>query len=231
MNNEKEQLSVLYIEDEKKIKEDYLVFLKRQFECVYEASDGENGLEIYKDKKPDILLIDINLPILNGIDVVREIRKNDHSIRIIILTAHSDKNYLMQAISLKLTTYLVKPVNRQQLKDALTLAVEEIDLFETKGKKTFVLNKYFQWSFDRKELINNNISIKLTAKEQLFLNQLFLNNKQVLTYESIIINLWEYEAYEDDKTNALKTIVKNLRKKLPENTITNIFGIGYKLGI
>ena len=231
MDKVKKQYSILFIEDEKEIREDYVRYLKRHFLNVYEASDGEDGLKIYQEKKPDILIIDINIPKLSGIDVAVKIRKTDHTSKIIMLTAHGEIEYLMKSINLKLTKYLIKPISRIQLKEALDIAVNEFSLFETKSKKIIILNESFQWNIEKKELTENNIIIKLTVKEQLLLNKLFTDNQKIFTYDEIIMDLWIYDIYEGDKMNSLKTIVKNLRKKLPKDLITNIFGVGFKLGV
>ena len=98
---------ILLVEDEKAIKENYVTYLKMFFEEVYEAEDGEKAYELYKTKKPDIMIIDINIPKLNGLDLLEKIRQNDHSTKAILLTAHSDKSFLFKAIPLKLVKYLV----------------------------------------------------------------------------------------------------------------------------
>jgi len=154
------------------------------------------------------MIVDINIPKCNGIEVVKEIRKSDQNTKIIMLTAHTEKTYLMQSISLKLTTYLVKPINRQQLKEALELAIKELSLFEIKFKKIIILNESFLWDIEKEKLFHNNSIVKLTAKEQLLLNLLFSNNHKVFTYDEIIISIWTYDNYEGDKINALKTIIK-----------------------
>ena len=100
MNNIKEPYSVLYIEDEKDIRANYVNYLDRHFEKVYEAADGEEGYEKYKKNRPDIMIVDINLPKLNGLELVRRIRENNHSTKVIMLTAHSETKSLLEATEL-----------------------------------------------------------------------------------------------------------------------------------
>lgn len=229
MNNIKEPYSVLYIEDEKDIRANYMNYLDRHFEKVYEAADGEEGYEKYKKNRPDIMIVDINLPKLNGLDLVRRIRKNNHSTKVIMLTAHSETKFLLEATELKLTKYLVKPVSRRELKDALTHVIDELSNFEITSKKTIVLKNGFYWDIQRKELLNNNSSAVLTNKERSILALLFSSVNTTFTYDEIIINVWYEDDYDRDKLDALKTIIKNLRKKLPKDIIKNVYGTGYKI--
>ncbi|WP_372998482.1 response regulator transcription factor [Sulfurimonas sp.] len=231
MSNIQESYTVLYIEDEKDIRTNYVNYLTRHFEKVYEAADGEEGYEKYKKNRPDIMIVDINLPKLNGLDLVRRIRENNHSTKVIMLTAHSETKYLLEATELKLTKYLVKPVSRSELKDALTLVIDELSNFETTSKKTIVLKEGFYWDIQREELLNNNSSAVLTNKERSILAFLFSSVNRTFSYDDIIINVWYEDDYDRDKLDALKTIIKNLRKKLPKDTIKNVFGTGYKIEI
>ena len=107
---------ILFVEDDQVIRENYVTYLKMFFSEVFEAEDGEKAYELYKLKKPDIMIIDINIPKLNGLDLLERIRENDYSTKAIMLTAHSDKSFLLKAVGLKLTRYLVKPVSRKDLK-------------------------------------------------------------------------------------------------------------------
>jgi len=229
VNNVKEPYSILFVEDEKDIRDNYVKYLLRHFKEVYEAADGEEGLEIYKEKKPDIMIVDINIPKLNGLDLVKNIRQNDHSTKVIMLTAHAETRYLLEATELKLTKYLVKPISRSELKEALSLVISELSTFDVVSKKTIALKDGFIWDLNRTELLHNNISVVLTNKERIVLTMFFSNMEKIFTYNDIIFDVW-YE-YDNDKLDALKTIIKNLRKKLPKDTIKNIFGIGYKLNI
>ncbi|PHS56191.1 MAG: DNA-binding response regulator [Sulfurimonas sp.] len=221
--------SILFVEDEKAIRDNYVSYLKMFFKEVYEAEDGEVAYNIYKTYKPQILLIDINIPKISGIDLLKKIRENDHSTKAIILTAFANTNYLLEAASLKLTKYLIKPINRKELNDALKLSISELLRFNTLSTKIINLKNSFIWNNDLEELNCNNKLIRLTNKEKkVFV--LFVNNiNKILSTNEIIYEVWNNE--NEGNSTGLKTIIKNLRKKLPRNSIENIFGIGYKLNI
>lgn len=226
MISEKQPYNILFVEDEQEIRDNYTKYLKRHFLNVYEAVDGEDGFIKYKDLKPEIMIVDINLPKLTGLELLQKIRENDQSTKVIMLTAYSDTKYLLKASELKLVKYLVKPITRSELKEALDIAVEEFSKFDVISKKTIKLTDEFIWEYDHQELYYNGVSIPLTNKEKQILSLLFSKPNKVFTYDDIIMDVWD--DYEHDKVNALKTIVKNIRKKLPKNTIKNVFAVGYK---
>ena len=224
--SEVNQYNILFVEDEKDIRDNYIKYLKRHFVNVYEAVDGNDGYRKYKDKKPEIMIVDINLPGLNGIDLIKKIREQDQSTKVIMLTAYSDVKYLLDAAELKLIKYLVKPITRGELKEALDLAVGEFKRFEVVSKEIIELENGFIWNCQSQVMHNSVGEVYLTQKEKQIVALLLSAPNNVFTYDDIIIQVWD--SFEDDKLDPLKTIVKNIRKKLPKETIKNVFGVGYK---
>lgn len=218
---------ILFVEDEQAIRENYVAYLKMLFSEVYEAENGEKAYELYKLKNPDIMIIDINIPKLNGLDLLKKIRENDYSTKAIILTAYTDKSFLLKAAELKLTKYLVKPVTRKDLKEAIDLTINELLRFNVMSIQKIDLPDEYSWNFELKELKHHNIIVELTNKEKILLGLLFSYKNRVFTYDEISEYVWGYD--ESITLNGLKNIVKRLRKKLPEDTILNIFNEGYKI--
>ena len=229
MNTEKSKYSLLYVEDDKEVRDNYVAYLKRFYENVYEAENAEDAYEIYKEKKPNILIVDINLPGKSGIEFLQEIRKFDYATKAIMLTAMSDVDTLVSATELKLTKYLIKPISRDELKGVLELAVDEIINYTTYANRIIHIKGSYYWDQDKEKLIVEGKEVFLTRKERELLSLLFSNVNSVIKSEDIIYELW----YDDDSSEAssLKTLVKTLRKKLPENFIKNVFGIGYKIEV
>ena len=223
----KKKFSVLYAEDEAPIREKYSQFLRRFCTDVYEAGDGEEAYRIYKEKRPDIMLVDINMPKLNGLDLVAKIRENDHSTKVIMLTAHSDTEYLLNATNLKLTRYLIKPVNREDLSNALNLAIDELNKFNIYSKSIIYLKDNLHWDSASRELFSENNLLPLTKNETLLIEILISKLDRSFSYDDIIYELWPDEF--NDKLPALKTLVKGLRKKLPEDLLENSRSVGYRL--
>lgn len=124
---EKYPYKILFIEDENNIRNNYVQYLNLYFDEVFQASDGLEAYEIYKEKEPHIMIIDINLPKLSGIDLLKSIREKDSKTEVIILSAHSEKEIIQELESLSISTYLVKPVNRKDLKSALSLVTSQLN--------------------------------------------------------------------------------------------------------
>lgn len=217
--------TVLYIEDDEGVRTINSRFLKRMFDKLYEAKDGEEGYELYKKYHPDIILTDIKMPKLDGISLAKKIRKDDENTKIIISTAFSDKEYLIEAIELKLEKYIIKPLTNRNLLPALTKAVEALD---KERDFTFYLDENFYFDSNSSQFFLNNEVMDLTKKELNFLKLLILNKDRVVSYEEIEKFVWndEYMSF-----NSLRTTIGFLRKKIPFNCIKNISNIGYKLNL
>ncbi len=218
---------ILFVEDEKAIRENYSTYLKTFFAEVFEAEDGVKAYELYKLKKPDIMIVDINIPKLNGLELLERIRENDYTTKAIMLTAHTDKSFLLKATTLKLTKYLVKPVSRKDLNEALESTINEILKYSVVSIQKIELSENYSWNMELKELKHHNHIIELTNKERTLLELLFSHKNRVFTYEEIFEYVWGYD--ESITLNGLKNMIKRLRKKFPENTILNIFNEGYKI--
>ncbi len=222
--------SILFIEDEDDIRKNYTVYLENYFKYVYEAKDGLEGYRVYKERRPDILIIDINIPHMKGIELLRKIRENDYQTKAIMLTAHTDLEYLLQTNSLKLIKYLLKPVKRAELKETLLLAIDEIQKYRIETLQTIELGNNYRWDCALSQLSFFHEIVELTNKEQRLLELLFSKRNKVFTYEEIFHYVWEYYSNENmNYMNALRSLMKNLRKKIPRELIGNYFGIGYKI--
>jgi diguanylate cyclase (GGDEF)-like protein len=122
------RLKVLYIEDDKSARDSTLKFLETLFLKIDTAQDGEEGYHKYKNTKYDIILTDINMPKLNGIELIEKIRVNDASIPILILSAHDDREYFVQSIKHGVDGYILKPIEMEQFFVIISKVVKRIDL-------------------------------------------------------------------------------------------------------
>lgn len=119
-------IKLLYVEDEDAIVKVMQRLLEDNVQELYIAKDGLTALELYEKNKPDIILADINIPKLNGLDLISKIREKDEDVKVILLTAYSDKEFLEKAADLKLIKYLIKPIVGKELFEALNQAIEDI---------------------------------------------------------------------------------------------------------
>lgn len=217
-----QNLTILYAEDEIGIRKNIADSLRYYAKEVFEASDGEEAYLIYKDKKPDIILSDIHMPKMDGIELVKKIREEDTRTSIIMITAHTDKNYLLEAVELHMEKYLVKPVDLEQLLAGLEKCIEQI---EKNREVTLKVNPDYIYDYDNITLRYKEQAIILNKKEMLFFELLISNQNRIVYYEELQENVWGEDVMTD---SALRSLVRNLRKKLPTDIINNLSGVGYK---
>lgn len=213
--------TVLYAEDEDGIRNNIQEILQHLFKETYTAKNAKEAYLKYIQHKPDLIITDIRMGGETGIDLVKKIRESDAKTRIIITSAHTDLEYMLEATELHLVKYIVKPITQEKLMDSF-----EAFLKTHNDKKIYHLNA--QWIFDySKSLITNNeIEHSLTKKESKFLKLLITKNR-IISYEELENNIWDEDSVMTP--NAMRLFIKNFRKKLPEKSLKNIQGIGYRL--
>ncbi len=219
-------LTLLYVEDDAEIQGYLAEFLRRYTSNLHLAQSAEIGQELYEKINPDIILLDINLPGKSGIDFARELRLSDHDTRIIISTAYTDKEFLLTAVELELTRYLVKPVTSTELMEALSKAADEYKDRTLLVETEIDLGAGFCYEMVRKELIYEDEIVHLRRKEMQLLEFFIANVGKTLSYEALQYEVWPESVMSKD---ALRAQIRNLRKKSHSELIKNIAAIGYKL--
>ena len=214
------QSDVLYAEDELGLREQLGEMLGMLFKSVYLAKDGNEALELHDKFSPNLIIADVQMPGLNGMDLVKTLRKRGDTTPIIILSAHTNTQDMLEAIELSLVRYIVKPITETKLVEALERFVS---LNQNPQMQLLREGWYINWTNHSIQGPHN--SYKLTKREGALM-QLLLAKKGICTYAQIEQNVWEGE---EMSLNALRLLVKNLRKKLPNGLPKNIQGIGYSL--
>lgn len=216
-------LTLLYVEDDEEVRRNAVEYLARLCKEVYEAENGKDAIRVWREKKPDIIIADISMPRLNGLDMAQYIRAHDSDVQIIVATAYTDTDYLMQAVELQLVKYLVKPITKEKLMAALEKSVHQI---EDKSKFSLPLSKECSFNAYTSSVLCRDEEIRLTRNETLFLSLLARHHTRVVHYEEIENAVWPDGGMSQD---AVRSLVRALRKKLPEGAIENVSGIGYRL--
>ena len=216
-------LTLLYIEDEPLIRQNAVEYLSRYYATVLEAKDGQEGYEMYEQHSPDIIISDIKMPRLSGLEFATKVREQDKTTPIIIATAHTETEYLLKAVELQLIKYIIKPITSEKLSEALEMAHL---LLEGSDTSLLYLDTHIYYDTLNKTLFNTDKLIKLTHNELLFFDYLVTHRQRAITYEEIESLIWAYEGMSMD---ALRSLVRGVRKKVGEGFVENISGIGYKL--
>ena len=225
--NKMKYCTVLYVEDELNVRKHIVEYLNRYFKKIYVSDNVEDALDLYKIYKPNIVLLDINLPGMNGIDFAILIRKSDSKTRIIMTTAYTNKEFMIQAIELDLTRYLVKPVTGEDLFSATQKAIFELE------KNSYLpsiinLGEGFVYQHTEKNILNTkDKSIIVLRKKEIQLLEFFINkNNKTVTYEVIETQIWPDDIMTED---AIRSQIRNIRNKTYSKILKNISGVGYKL--
>jgi DNA-binding response OmpR family regulator len=212
--------SIVYVEDDDEIRHYITSFLERYCREVYACDSAESGLELYEKYAPDILLLDINLGGISGVEMASKIRKTDTKTRILISTAYTNKNFMLQAIELGLTRYLVKPMTNEDLVTALEKCWRELE-----RQNNVELGENYSYNRDLAHIIYKNQHIVLRHKEVELLELFITHEGEVLRYDFLEQSIWQDEPMTRD---AIRSQIRNLRKKLTINVLENVSGLGYK---
>ena len=209
--------TILLAEDEKGTQEELRDILVYLCKSVYIASDGLEAKALYEEHKPDLIITDIVMPKLSGLELVKSIRKTDADTSIVIVSAHTDVNYLLLATELQLLKYLVKPITKSKLYALFALFKEK------KDKHEIILSPNYTYFPKRYCIVTDKITHKLTSKEASFLSMLHINKTLVSYYELEILLYLE----SLDNENAIRQFIKKIRLKLPKNYLRNVQESGY----
>lgn len=217
--NKLNAFSVLYVEDEDGIRNNIEEILKHLFKEVSSAKNASDAYKKYIQNKPDLIITDIKMGNETGIDLIKRIRETDSKTRVIVTSAHTDLDYLLEATQLHLVKYIVKPITNDNLIEALEFFVKSYD-----DNKIYNLNENWVFNSSKSIVSTGNEEFILTKKEVIFL-KLLISKNRVISYEEL-----ENAICDDDSimtSNAMRLFIKNLRKKLPDNFLKNMQGIGY----
>ena len=187
------------------------------------AKDGEECLELNFKKNYDLYIFDINVPKINGLDLLEQLRQSDDNTPTIFLTSYKDKDTLHDAFLKGCDDYLKKPADL----DELILRIKALLKRNKKQFKVIDLSNNFTFNPSTKRVYENEVDLNLPIKV-LDLIELFLENKgEIVTKNMIISKLWTTQ--EEYSEGSIRVYINQIKKILGKDTISNIKGIGYKI--
>ncbi|MCL2558988.1 MAG: response regulator transcription factor [Turicibacter sp.] len=214
-------MKLLIVEDNESLQAALVKGFKKFGYTVDAAKDGEEALELFFANLYSLVLLDLNLPKLDGLEVLREIRTVNQEIPILILSARSQVEEKIAGLDLGANDYLVKPFHftelearvrallRRDFKTSHTLIEIDDVTVDTASKRVFIAET----------------EVVLPKKEYAILAYLTSHRGKSITSTELIDNVWESDV--DDAFNSLRVHLSNLRKKLPHDFIKNARGRGY----
>ncbi|MCR1810509.1 response regulator transcription factor [Sulfurospirillum sp. hDNRA2] len=215
--------SILLAEDEENLRNSFKKVLLLYVKEVFTAANGEEAFEIYQNHRPDIVITDVKMPKLNGLELIKKIRKENQETPIIVTSAYTDKDLLLESIKLSLVDYLVKPIKE---KDLIALLEISADVLLQKVKTVVAIDERNAYDYQNKQLIQDAQKISLTHKEVEFLEILLQHKGNLVTRQTLEDKLY---VYEEAPPSALKNLVFKLRKKIGNDVVQTVGNLGYTI--
>lgn len=227
-----ETITILLAEDELALAHIIRESLEERSYKVIHSSNGRDALQQYKDSKPNILILDIMMPLMDGFAVAKTIRKNDKLTPIIFLTAKSQPKDVVAGFELGANDYLKKPFSIEELIVRIQVQLSKHGVLNLKTSPKNESYEFGEFTFlPRKNTLEHGLHIKqLTSRESEVLKLLCQNHQRVIEHTIILKEIWG----NDNIFNArsLDVFISKLRKHLsndPSVQIINVRGVGYKL--
>ena len=222
---------LLIVEDEKKvlrILSDYLV--SEDYEVVT-AGDGETGLKLATEVKPDLILLDVMLPKKSGYDVCRELRQKGHTTPVIMVTAKGQEIDRVTGLELGADDYVTKPFSLTELNARIRAVLRRVGQYRTGQKLDAYQVGEVTIDFKRQEVRRRRTVVSLSSMEATLMQYFLLHKGDALTREQILNDVWGYDAYPTTRT--IDTHVWTLRQKIESNPekprhILTVHGAGYR---
>ena len=211
-------MNILYLEDDKLYSETITEFLSENGNEVTTAFTGEEAISLSYNHSFDLLLLDINLPDMDGISFLKSLREIQLDTPAIFLTSYNDKNTLLKSFDVGANDYIKKPVDLDEL-------LARINVYK-KNNQIFTLSKQFSFDFQTNRLLQNGKDLNVSPKVSKLLSLLIEKKDKVVTNNEI-----EIELYSFDKASqgSIRVFINNLKAILGKDAISNIRGVGYRL--
>ena len=223
IRNKIRSMTALYVEDDDEVRIQSVKILKLFFDTVIECSNAKDGIDKFKSNKIDIVFTDINMPNINGLEMIERIKSINPLIKVVIFSAYDEPKFFTKAINLAVDAYILKPFSTDDLLDVFKkIAVE----YEVKCKNLIHLNADFVWDRKKLGLFKDSNEVKLTKHEILLLKLLLDSKERVVSSLEI-----ENELFDDDLSDnkRIRNIISRLHKKIGYKLVENLYSQGYRI--
>ena len=219
-------MKILLLEDDvilNEIIEEFLLSLNYE---VISAFDGNKAEELIYEENFDLLLFDVNIPNITGFELLKNIRQNNINIPTIFITSRHTSDDVKIGFNSGCDDYIKKPFELSELQ----LRIENIKrLRQIESYGQVKIDEDTSYNYERKIIIRNNEEFNLSKIETKILEYFLKNKNKTISIDEISVNNWVYDEMPESTT--IRTYIKNLRKKLNDETITTLKGIGYRFNI
>ncbi|WP_083402155.1 response regulator transcription factor [Bacillus sp. MUM 116] len=222
---------ILVIEDEVNIAKVLKIELEYEGYEVFVEHNGKSGLTAATEKSIDLILLDVMLPELNGMEVLRRLRKTGNQTPVILLTARNMTLDKVTGLDQGANDYITKPFEIEELLARVRACIRDFSIHAPKEETNVLSAGDLSIDTNTREVTRGGESITVTPKEYDLLIYLVMNKNKVVTRDNIILNVWGYE-YEGE-TNVIDVFIRHLRKKVDEGfdseLIHTVRGVGFTI--
>lgn len=223
---------ILIVEDEESIRKFIKISLKREKFEVFEAASAEEGLQKILQETPDIVILDIMLPGMNGFELCEKLKIQNTNIGIIILTARGQDMDKIMGLEFGADDYMVKPFNPLELIARINSLLRRMK-YINKEESKFINSREFRIDLYSKKIFKNDIELDLTPKEFLLMKMFIQNPSKALSRDELLNVIWGYEFIGD--TKIVDVNIRRLRSKVEKDPsrpqyIETVWGTGYRWG-
>ena len=224
-----EKQNILLADDDKNIRDMVRLYLENEGYNVTEAKNGVECVEEFGRKSYDLILMDIMMPMMDGIKAVQEIRRQSNT-PVIMLTAKGDTFDKVLALEIGADDYVVKPFDPKELMARIKAVIRRTNAAPEEKKTVEFENLLID--MDDYKVVYNGETLKLPPKEMELLYYLAMRPNKVFTREQLLEQVWDFDYFGDSRT--VDVHIKRLREKLPEGPnwqIKTVWGVGYKFEV
>ena len=215
-------MKILLLEDDLMLSEVIVEHLEEYGYKVTALYDGIAAEDLLFEEKFDLLLLDVNVPLLNGFELLKNLRQSSNNTPAIFITSMNTPQDVLEGFELGANDYLKKPFEMIELKARIDNIKRQFKIDET---DVFKISDNLFYDFSRYVLKRENKEAKLSKKEGEFLAYFLKHRGKVLSADELMVNVWSYDTAPSSAT--LRTYIKTLRKHLGEHSISTIRGVGY----
>ena len=224
--------TVLIVEDDNNIAELLRLYLEKEGYATLVASDGGAGLEQFRQHHPDIVLLDVMMPVMDGWEVCRAIRQTDKKTPIIMLTAKGETTDKVSGLKMGADDYITKPFEMKEVLARIEVVLRRTGGEEESSERRLVFDKLII-DLDAFELIVDGKRVDTPPKEMELLYHLASSPNRVYTRNQLLDEVWGFDYFGDSRT--VDVHIKRLREKLEgvsdQWTLKTVWGVGYKFEV
>jgi two-component system, OmpR family, alkaline phosphatase synthesis response regulator PhoP len=219
-------IKILVVDDEQSLIDLVTAYLRKESYDIYTAMDGPTGLKAARVFKPDLIVLDVMLPGLDGIELLTRLRR-ESDVYVIMLTARSEETDKIVGLSVGADDYLTKPFSPRELVARIKAALRRLHAGGNSAEATTLTFRHIRVDAGRRQIWLNNVPVSLTAIEFDLLKTLAEHRGLVLSREKLLERVWGYDYYGEERV--VDVHIGHLRQKLDDDQfIVTVRGVGYR---